>query len=97
MEGYNSIAGLLGSYPEIAMYRSFGAIGARNILCLQAEVIHLEATLLESIAADRASDDPDRRASIYEIYALEQLTDDGTRKRTFELTVELRAKLKEYC
>ena len=34
MEGYAKIACLMGEFPEVAIFRRFGALNAQNLLCL---------------------------------------------------------------
>jgi hypothetical protein len=45
IKGYPKLAGYMGLAPEIAMFRRFGALNARNILYLQSELVVLEARL----------------------------------------------------
>jgi len=40
--GYPKLAGRMEIMPEIAMFRSFGALNARSLLYYQSELAHLE-------------------------------------------------------
>ncbi|KAH6621929.1 hypothetical protein C7974DRAFT_464372 [Boeremia exigua] len=46
VRGYPMLAGRMGVLPEIAMFRRFGALNARNLLYLQNELICLEEELI---------------------------------------------------
>lgn len=45
MTGYDSLAVLLGRYPELAVFRKFGKLSMKCLLFKQAEITHLEAEL----------------------------------------------------
>ncbi|KAF2034883.1 hypothetical protein EK21DRAFT_50114, partial [Setomelanomma holmii] len=53
--GYNILAHLMGAYPELSIFRRFGALNARNILYLQAELTDLETKLLQAEKVDPES------------------------------------------
>ena len=52
VEGYPKLAGYITSLPEVAIFRRFGAMNARNLLYLQAELTDLEAALLQTERRD---------------------------------------------
>jgi hypothetical protein len=43
--GYPKIARLMGENPDLAIFRSFRELNARNLLYYQAELVHLEDQL----------------------------------------------------
>jgi hypothetical protein len=45
MEGYPKLSRLMAFYPEVAIFRRFGALNAENLLYLQAELQDLEIAL----------------------------------------------------
>jgi hypothetical protein len=45
----------MGTFPETAIFRRFGALNAQNLLCLQAEPTALEQALREVEARDEGS------------------------------------------
>ncbi|GAW25748.1 hypothetical protein SAMD00023353_1201590 [Rosellinia necatrix] len=55
LEGYADFSKLIGSEPELSVYRRFDALRARNLLCLQRELQALEA-LLQSFDDDDQAD-----------------------------------------
>lgn len=95
--GYSILASLMGAYPEVAIFRRFGAINARNLLYLQAELTALEKKLLDAEKADLESGHPDR--SIYSrdwrtlAESIEAPDGDGSQWQIF---LRLREKLREY-
>ncbi|KAF2741505.1 hypothetical protein EJ04DRAFT_547840 [Polyplosphaeria fusca] len=95
--GYNVLASFMGAYPEMAIFRRFGALNARNILYLQAEITDLETQLLNAEKSDIESKHQDR--SIYSrdwrtlSESLEAADGDSTQWKIF---LHLREKLHEY-
>ncbi|ORY15534.1 hypothetical protein BCR34DRAFT_598283 [Clohesyomyces aquaticus] len=61
MNGYTKLASLIGSHPELAIFRRFGALNAQNLLYLQAELVHLENRLGKCFKADAESGHIDRK------------------------------------
>jgi hypothetical protein len=45
MTGYERLARLIGTYPELAIYRKFSCLSAKLLLYKQAELQHLENEL----------------------------------------------------
>ncbi|KAF1950529.1 hypothetical protein CC80DRAFT_554285 [Byssothecium circinans] len=54
--GYPRLAGRMGAIPEIAMFRRFGALNARNLLYLQNDLVVLENELKQLEIADSQDD-----------------------------------------
>jgi hypothetical protein len=61
MEGYAKLASRMATHPELAIVRSFKAIGIQNILYLQAELQHLEIELQKCSKADMQSSNKARQ------------------------------------
>jgi hypothetical protein len=61
MTGYDKLTALIGKYPSLVIYRRFGALGAKVLLNMQAELAHLETEL--SIINQRNSSDPEKARS----------------------------------
>jgi hypothetical protein len=55
MEGYAKLASRMATHPELAIVRSFKAIGIQNILYFQAELQYLEIELQKCSKADMQS------------------------------------------
>ncbi|KAH8652463.1 hypothetical protein BX600DRAFT_95137 [Xylariales sp. PMI_506] len=95
--GYSKLASLMGTYPEVAIFRRFASLNALNLLHLQAELHILEATLEEQIRNDAASDDYWRRTYDRDWESLSQSTSakDGNSEQ-WRLMQQVREKLNEY-
>ena len=51
--GYPKLAGRMGVMPEIAMFRRFGALNARNLLYMQIDLKELEAEDAKSMKGEK--------------------------------------------
>ncbi|KIW64272.1 hypothetical protein PV04_09219 [Phialophora macrospora] len=96
MNGYNALAGCIGTYPSLAVFRRFLILNARNLLCMQAEIIHLEHGLRLTIRNDREAVDSVRSRFEYEIEVLKGPHKDQRDGVQWQRTLELRRLLKEY-
>lgn len=57
--GYPRLAARMGLFPETAIFSRFGDLTARNLLYLQAELLHLRA-YLETIEKEAYSEDKEK-------------------------------------
>ncbi|EXJ74698.1 uncharacterized protein A1O5_01392 [Cladophialophora psammophila CBS 110553] len=96
MKGYNEIAGWMGSYPQLAIFRRFLILNARNLLCLQGEVVNCEHDLRVAIEDDRNADDPLRKQFEYDISAMKGPHEHPRTGLQWTRTLEMRGLLKEY-
>jgi hypothetical protein len=97
MEGHAKIASLMGRYPEVAITRRFGALNARNLLYMQAELTVLENRLRELSVENEASTDPDRRAYSRDWETLySSMSTEGGDGRQWETMIQIRDLLKQY-
>lgn len=60
LNGYTKLASLIGSHPDLAIFRRFSSLNAKNLLYMQAELVNLEAKLQRAVEADAASGHVDR-------------------------------------
>jgi hypothetical protein len=91
------LAAHMGLMPEIAIFRRFGDLTARNLLYLQAELLDLGMRLREVEHRDHFDKDPQKEgylyaADWYNLYKSKD-RDDG---RQWELVIRVREKLEEY-
>jgi hypothetical protein len=96
MEGYNLLAGYIGTNTSLAVFRRFMILNARNLLCMEAEIINLDHGLRHIIGKDRQAKDGVRNLFEYEIRVLKgphKTPSDGVQ---WQRTLELRRLLKEY-
>ena len=61
LAGYPKLAGRMGAMPEVAMFRRFGALNARNILYMQNELVIIEDQLKEIEVEDSEGDEGKKR------------------------------------
>lgn len=99
--GYSKLASLMGRHPEVAILRRFSTLNVRNLLYLQAELVHLEHQLALCTKADLESRDQDRVEYDRDWYALSS-SGQAVRDRSdgdgeqWRIVMEIRKVLKEY-
>jgi hypothetical protein len=93
-EGYERLAQFMGTYPELAIFRRYGALNLQNLLYLQAELLHLEDKLKIIIQEDNK--DPRRAVFSRAWYALYQGSEDGEPNIQYRTLLEIREKLRQY-
>lgn len=59
LRGYPKVAQLMGSYPDVAIFRRFGSLTVFNLMRLQAELLVIEDELRSIQVANDFSSDPD--------------------------------------
>lgn len=97
MEGYAKLASIMGSHPEVAILRRFGALNVQNLLYLQAELVALEDDLRAIAAEDNASRDPNRAIYSRDWHTLSNSKNHGeTAGKQWQIVLSIREKLKEY-
>lgn len=100
--GYPKLAGRMGVMPEIAMFRRFGALNARNLLYMQNDLIDIENDLKELEAEDAKSVEGEKRfyrqnsiwLSTADFEIDDEPRDGDTRQR--DLVMRMRTLLSEY-
>jgi hypothetical protein len=96
MAGYSHLAIVIGKYHELATFRKFSVLNAKNLLYMQGELIHLEAELKMIAGENMHSKDPqkaDFEFSISSLIAAHALEDGDEH---WAKILEIREKLKEY-
>ncbi|KAG9234546.1 hypothetical protein BJ875DRAFT_376161 [Amylocarpus encephaloides] len=100
MAGYPKLGTLMGSHPEYAIFRRFGALNAENLLYLQAEIQDLEILLRIQQSKDKSSTDQDQRIYDREWCTLKECCEaeayHGRRVTQWSLILQIREKIKEY-
>jgi hypothetical protein len=59
-KGYEGLARFMGAYPELAIFRRFGALNLRNIMFMQAEIADLEEQYDAVVDEDNEAGDHER-------------------------------------
>ena len=98
VKGYPKLARSMGLRPESAIFRSFGALNAKNLLYMQAELTYLEENLREMEVADHASDEGEKARYASDWFWLEVSAEerDGVDASQLSLILKIREKLREY-
>ncbi|KAI0437240.1 hypothetical protein F4803DRAFT_539522 [Xylaria telfairii] len=101
-EGYAAVAGWIALDPdnETFVFRKFDRLAARNLLCIQSELLSIEKELaiFDGQDAQAAQDDlraKDTARTWETLVSRSKDGDDGSRRR-IELLERLRSKIKEY-
>jgi hypothetical protein len=95
VEGYPALAWRISLFPQTGIFRRFGALNARNLLYLQAELHDLEQKLVHAEKTDKSrgrgdfcKDWQDLSESIN--------TNNEEESKQWRLVLKIREKLKEY-
>ena len=96
--GYPKISNFMELIPEAAIFRRFGALNARRLLYLQAELLQLQSRLEAVELSDKQSNDQRREMYSVDWEWLEASmnADDPATKKQWLLIQEIGTKLKEY-
>ncbi|KAL8767082.1 MAG: hypothetical protein Q9209_006309 [Squamulea sp. 1 TL-2023] len=95
MADYTDLAHLMADYGEAGMVRRFDALNIKNILYLQAELVHLEDELAQTEIRDNTSGDPERAELRFSVYKLKESA-YAENNHQWQIYLECRKKLKEY-
>ena len=95
MADYTRLAALIGTHRELAIVRHFASLNAKNILYLQAELVHLEAELKDIENENKFSGDAERAAFQVSLFDLKE-SSDSNKDLQWRKVLEVRNKLREY-
>ncbi len=94
-EGYHALSKLMRFGRGMAIFKRFNELNAKNLLLMQAELLHMESKLNILHQAGEASSDPDWKTYDTDLSALlDASTPRGQMHR--QLLFDIRDKLKEY-
>lgn len=95
--GYPQLSQYMGLLPQLGIFRSFSALGAKNILYLHAELVALEEELRQAEERDHGSGD-ELRVNYRRCWQFLKLSNcSGESRPQFRIVIDIRAVLKEYC
>ena len=95
VNGYPKLARHMEISPEAAIFRRFGALNARNLLYLQAELVHLEKKLCELERRDNQSSEGKKSQYARDWFWLSRSENDGNNEQ-WQTVLDIREKLAEY-
>ena len=95
MADYARLATLIATHHELALFRRFDSLNAKNLLYMQAELVHLEAELADIERENKFSGDIDRAAFQVSFFDLKESCTTN-KDLQFRKALEVRDKLKEY-
>ncbi|KAK4199860.1 hypothetical protein QBC40DRAFT_78923 [Triangularia verruculosa] len=99
-EGYDRLAMMMGSLPDMAIFRRFCTLSTEDLLYRQAELQELEATLRQYQKEDKQSGHKDRATYALDWDTLQRSGDDdaaeGNDRAQLDIILKIREKLKDY-
>ena len=95
--GYNKLANLFADYEDLATFRCFNAMNAKNLLYMQAELLHLEQQLQVQIEYDFQTSKTEADGVAKYWKALEDSSEGQIGCWQKQKVLEIREKLKRYC
>lgn len=93
---YPRLSEFMGLWPEVAIFRRFGALNAQNLLFLQAEIAHLERELQVIREQEEKREDERGLLAQRSWFELSQATEDGEYCPQWAVIQDIRSKLSEY-
>ena len=95
MANYTRLSELIGTHQELAVFRKFASLNAKNILYMQAELIHLQAELENIELENGCSGDAEKAAFQVSFFDLKESS--GTKNDLqWRKVMEIRRNLKAY-
>lgn len=91
MGNYTKLAALIGAHQEMALFRQFAALNVKNLLYMQAELVHLEAELENIAREDRQCGHGEKESYEASVFNLK-----GSNGAQWRKALEIRNMLKEY-
>jgi hypothetical protein len=96
VQGYPKFATYISTSPSSLITRSFASLAAKNILYLQAELVHLEMKLQELESRDSSSTVGKREMYAKDWYWLHSSATEQESEQ-WDTVLQMREKLKDYC
>lgn len=94
MAGYQKLASMIGSHSDLAVFRKFGTLAAKNLLYMQAELVHLEAELGDIVQQDLQDSERQDFGTCWE--SLKSVCNNDGADFQWKKVLEVRQKLKDY-
>lgn len=95
MANYNKLASLMGEHHELAILRNFRRSNTKNLLYMQAEILHLEKEIQVIEVEDQTSKDEYRASLHTSLFNLKE-SSGSSHAVQWNKILELREKLQAY-
>ncbi|KAI4117629.1 MAG: hypothetical protein LQ338_007514 [Usnochroma carphineum] len=95
MADYPKFACMIANHGEAAIFRRFDTLNIKNLLYMQAELVHLEAELRQIELEEKSSADPNRTAYPFSVYDLRESACSG-KVTQWTKYLEIQSKLQAY-
>jgi hypothetical protein len=93
--GYDELSTLMGTFPELMVFRRFRSLAAKVLLCMQAELLDVEDDL--EVIRQIELEDASKHALLSSWAKVNAATaDNGANQRRLKVT-EAQNKLEKYC
>ena len=77
MADYHKLAGMMANHGEVAIFRRFDQLNLKNLLYMQAELIHLEAELHQMELDEKSAANSSKPAYPFSVYDLREAACSG--------------------
>lgn len=99
MASYNKLASLMGKHEELTIFRKFQNLNLKNLLYMQAEILHLEKELRIVELEDKQSEEKPRaslHASLFNLKESSGTSHDVQWRKVLEIREKLQV-YRKYC
>ena len=93
---YQNLATVMGTVPSLSIHRRFATLNAKNLLYMQAELMNLEAELIDIASEDKWCIDEKRNALESSWDLFKGSSEDPQTSLQWKKMMEIREKLKDY-
>lgn len=95
MADYNRLAHLMGMHQELAIFKQFAKLNAKNLLYMQSELTHLEAELSDIELENKYSGDSQKTSFQVSVFELKESV-GSAKDLQWRKALEVRTKLAQY-
>ena len=95
MADYTRLAHLMGMHQELAVFKQFANLNAKNLLYMQSELVHLEAELSDIELENKRSGDSQKTSFQVSVFELKESV-GSAKELQWRKALEMRTKLAEY-
>jgi hypothetical protein len=93
--GYDELSTLMGSFPELMIFRQFRSLAAKVLLCMQADLLDVEDDLC--VIREMELEDSTKHELLRSWAQASAATSEGGRNRRVLKVAQAQNKLEKYC